>query len=56
MTNKDFQQMKTDIALIRQDIQYIKERVTKVETAVYSVGGVIILAVLGAIINIVIRK
>jgi hypothetical protein len=54
MTNKDFEQMKTDIALIRQDIQYIKERVTKVEMAVYSVGGVIIMGVLGAIIKLVI--
>lgn len=54
--SEDIEEIKTKVALIQQDIGYIKERVSKVEAAVYSVGGVIILAVLGAIINIVIRK
>ena len=52
----DLASIRQDIALLKQDIVYIKERITKVETAVYSVGGVVILAVLGAVINFFIRS
>lgn len=51
----DINKIKTDIALIAQEQGYIKERLGKVEYSVYSVGAVIILAVLGVIINFFVR-
>jgi hypothetical protein len=53
--SQDIEAIKTDVALIKQDAGYIKERVTKVETAIYSIGGVIVLGLLTAIINFFIR-
>lgn len=53
--SEDIEEIKTKVALIQQDIVYVKERITKVETTIYSIGGVIILGLLTAVINFFIR-
>ena len=55
MRSSDFEQMKTDIALIRQDVTYIKDRLSKVEGTLYSLGAVIIFAVLTAVVSFFVR-
>jgi hypothetical protein len=51
----DIDEIKTKTALIQQDLVYVKERVTRVETVLYSIGALIVVAVLTVILNFFVR-